>query len=105
VFSAVFDGHGEEGHLVSEFLLDFFSIYLEKKRKNKKMPFGTTKESVQKKLQHLVNKVQKYIEGNIDKFKSNGSTLNGVYLTTEEVFSLNIGDSRSIAYCTDLIPQ
>jgi len=90
----VCDGHGPEGHFVSRFLADVFPKCL--KRILKKEEFDIP-ELIVTKVKEAVKITVRQIkhERKIDAFNS-GSTLTAIILTPNCLYSVNIGDSRTI---------
>ena len=100
---AVMDGHGENGHLVSQFVTKFFTSFL---KRNKKLNCLTTEDDVYFRLQKnsydIIHKAFKHAEKDIVKHdidaNFSGTTCVMVFQVGQKLVTANVGDSRAILY-------
>ena len=86
----VFDGHGLDGHLISQSIKNFFE--------NINFQKLTPKENILSTYKSLSTYIQ--TQNNFDVLCS-GSTCLILYITSSKIISANLGDSRSILITTD----
>ena len=86
----IFDGHGLDGHFVSQSIKQFFQ--------NLNIENLKQKESIISTYKNLSNQIQ--TQKNFDVFGS-GSTCVILYITPSKITSANTGDSRGILITTD----
>lgn len=88
-FGVLFDGHGKEGHKVSQFCKDFMlDFFIQNTEKFENSPEGTIEELVLRTDKELIN------SGINCKFS--GTTAVVVVLTPDSLFIGSLGDSRGI---------
>ena len=98
---AVMDGHGENGHLVSQFVTKFFTSFF---KKNKKLNCLTTEDDIYFRLQKnnfdIIHKAFHHAEKDIVKHdidaNFSGTTCVMVFQTGKRLVTANVGDSRGI---------
>jgi serine/threonine protein phosphatase PrpC len=99
---AVCDGHGLQGHLISQFIVKRYKSYIEENENLKKLDttdkiYNFVKQNnyefIKKSIEAMDNGVKKrYKEESI----YSGSTMVMVYIIGEHIICSNIGDSRAI---------
>ena len=102
IFS-VMDGHGENGHLVSQFVTKFFTSFF---KRNKKLNCLTTEDDVYHRLQKnnydILHKAFKHAEKDIVKHdidaNFSGTTCVMVLQVGQKLVTANVGDSRAILH-------
>ena len=106
---AVFDGHGPEGHLVSQFLVKYFTDFFKNdfqilKCKSEPEIFNLFLYNDYKILRDAVKNCEEQLskEENIDS-QSSGSTLCMVIQIYKKIICMNIGDSRAIISISEII--
>ena len=100
---AVMDGHGENGHLVSQFVTKFFTSFF---KRNKKLNCLTTEDDVYFRLQKnnydIIHKAFKHAEKDIVKHdidaNFSGTTCVMVFQVGQKLVTANVGDSRGILH-------
>ena len=107
IFS-VFDGHGKDGHLVSQFLVNYFSDFFKNnpqiiKCQTEIQLLNLFIESDYKFLRDAVNNSEKQLslEEDIDS-KNSGSTLCIVISIYTKIICINVGDSRAILSISEI---
>ena len=98
---AVMDGHGENGHLVSQFVTKFFTSFF---KKNKKLNSLSTEDDIYFRLQKnnydILHKAFHHAEKDIIKHdidaNFSGTTCVMVLQTGARLVTANVGDSRAI---------
>ena len=105
----VFDGHGPEGHLVSQFLVKYFTDFFKNniqiiKCKEEPDIFNLFLYSDYKILREAVKTCEEQLskEENINS-QNSGSTLCMVIQIYKKIICMNIGDSRAIVYISELL--
>ena len=108
---AVFDGHGVEGHLVSQFLVQYFTDFFTKNQNILKCKdeiqiynllsennFNILKEAVKQSENEL------FINNEINA-KVSGSTLCMIIQISQKIICMNIGDSRAILSVSEILRE
>lgn len=99
---AVFDGHGPQGHLVSQFLVKYFTDFFNnnkdiKKCKNESEVFNLFLHSNYKLLKNtIINSEEKLKEQKDIEIEYSGSTCCMVIQMCQKIICANVGDSRAI---------
>ncbi|EAS05229.2 protein phosphatase 2c (macronuclear) [Tetrahymena thermophila SB210] len=98
IFS-VCDGHGTNGHLVSQFIKKKLPIHIETmlKLRNNDFEYQSVKQAI---TQAYLNTAQDLQESNIDT-QFSGSTSVLLYLNQNRIWCANLGDSRAICAKTN----
>ena len=106
---AVFDGHGPEGHLVSQFLVKYFTDFFKNdiqliKCKDEPEIFNLFLYSDYKILRDAIKACEEQLskEENINS-QSSGSTSCIVIQIYKKIICMNIGDSRAILHISELL--
>ena len=98
---AVFDGHGPQGHLVSQYLVKYFTDFFNnnkeiKKCKDESDVFNLFLRSNYKLLKDtIINSEEKLKQKDID-IENSGSTCCMVIQLSQKIICANVGDSRAI---------
>ena len=105
----VFDGHGREGHLVSEYIKKYFTDYFADKKRffGKKDPslllcpnpqfiYKHLTSNNNKVITHCFDNLEKEIEHSKIETEFSGATCDVVIRIVRKLLILNVGDSRSI---------
>lgn len=104
----VFDGHGSQGHLVSDYIKSYFSSFFSQKEIYQKGTSSVvTTEDIYKKLiennYSLINYAFNLCENSLTKTKldanMSGSTCVITFIINDKIICANAGDSRSILSC------
>ncbi|KAL4481939.1 hypothetical protein ABPG74_008028 [Tetrahymena malaccensis] len=98
IFS-VCDGHGTNGHLVSQFIKKKLPVHIETmlKLRNNDFEYQSVKQAI---TQAYLNTAQDLQESNIDT-QFSGSTSVLLYLNQNRIWCANLGDSRAICAKTN----
>ena len=106
---AVFDGHGRQGHLVSQFLVKYFTDFFKNdiqliKCKEEPEIFNLFLYNDYKILREAVKNCEEQLskEENIDS-ENSGSTLCMVIQIYKKIICMNIGDSRAIITISEIL--
>ena len=100
---AVFDGHGPQGHLVSQYLVKYFTDFFNnnkeiKKCKDESDVFNLFLRSNYKLLKDtIINSEEKLKQKDID-IENSGSTCCMVIQLSQKIICANVGDSRAILF-------
>jgi serine/threonine protein phosphatase PrpC len=92
---AVFDGHGSEGHQISEFLKSTFSFIIESKFKSNS---ELSSSEIELKLTESVKELVQHLKAAPIDVSYSGSTLLCLFFYKSLCFSVNVGDSKSFLY-------
>ena len=101
---AVFDGHGPQGHLVSQYLVKYFTDFFNnnkeiKKCQNESEVFNLFLHSNYKLLKTaIINSEEKLKEQKEIEIDYSGSTCCMVMQMAQKIICANVGDSRAILY-------
>ena len=107
IFS-IFDGHGKDGHLVSQFLVSYFSDFFKNnpqilKCKSEMQLLNLFIDSDFKFLRDAVKNSEKQLSLEEDiNSKNSGSTLCILILIYTKMICINVGDSRAILSMTEI---
>lgn len=107
---AVFDGHGPDGHLVSQFLVKYFTDFFQTnsqilKCKSEPEVYNVLINADYKILRDAVKNCENQLfeeEDDINAHNS-GSTLCMIIQVYKKIICMNIGDSRAIVYISELL--
>lgn len=95
-FFAVMDGHGNNGHDVTDYVRANLPKYLKDVFKEKSISENVSKEQLMQSFGIALKRINNELfQGNIDVSLS-GCTLNAVYIAKEKLYCINIGDSRAV---------
>ena len=108
---AVFDGHGPQGHLVSQFLVQYFTDFFKNniqllKCKDEPEIFSLFIKSDYKILKNAVKNCEEQLFQEEDiNAQDSGSTLCMVIQIYKKIICMNIGDSRAIISVSELLRE
>ena len=108
---AVFDGHGPQGHLVSQFLVQYFTDFFKNniqllKCKDEPEIFSLFIKSDYKILKDAVKNCEEQLFQEEDiNAQDSGSTLCMVIQIYKKIICMNIGDSRAIISVSELLRE
>ena len=108
---AVFDGHGPQGHLVSQFLVQYFTDFFKNniqllKCKDEPEIFNLFINSDYKILKDAVKNCEEQLFQEEDiNAQDSGSTLCMVIQIYKKIICMNIGDSRAIISVSELLRE
>ena len=105
----VFDGHGDNGHIISKEVRDYFKEYFNKKNlKDSNMIYENLCKNNYQEIFDLFNKIyvelhKKYSDenDNINIISNSGTTASIIILFRNKVLSINLGHSKSILIYED----
>ena len=84
-FFGVCDGHGEKGHIISQYVSEKLPEYIK----------NVNYDSITNEFKKINNEI--YDNKNIES-RMSGTTVSSIIITPEKIISINLGDSRSILF-------
>ena len=106
---AIFDGHGTEGHLVSQYLVKYFKNFFET---NSQLIKGKTETDIYnlllysnyKLIRDAIQECEKKLSNEEDiNINSSGSTLCMIIQLYQKIICVNVGDSRAILSISEIL--
>ena len=106
---AIFDGHGTDGHLVSQYLVKYFKNFFET---NSQLIKGKTETDIYnlllysnyKLIRDAIQECEKKLSNEEDiNINSSGSTLCMIIQIYQKIICVNVGDSRAILSISEIL--